>query len=83
MVTPQVVRNDLIEHRFSLGIFMEKVEAEKREKHSYAVLTNEPDYKTLKTIAWDSSPEHPKAELLKQIVHGQLLTTEGVSVCLN
>lgn len=56
----------------TLKAFMEKVEAEKREKHSYAVLTNGPDYNSLKTLVNSSFPEHPKAEMLKQIVHDQL-----------
>ncbi len=57
----------------SLRAFMEKVEAERREKHSYAVLTNDPEYKSLKALVWSAAPEHPKAELLKQIVRDQLL----------
>ena len=57
----------------SLRAFMEKVEAEKGEKHSYAVLVNDPDYKSLKMLVWSAAPEHPKAELLKQIVRDQLL----------
>jgi len=57
----------------SLRAFMKKVEAEKRWKHSYAVLTKDPEYKTLKKLVWSSAPEHPKAELLKQVVRQQLL----------
>ena len=56
----------------TLKAFMEKVEAERREKHSYAVLTNEQEYRSLKTLVWGSAAEHPKAELLKQIVRSQL-----------
>ena len=56
----------------TLKAFMEKVEAERREKHSYAVLTNEHEYKSLKTLVWSAATEHPKAELLKQIVRSQL-----------
>jgi len=51
---------------------MEKVEAERREKHSYAVLTSDPEYRSLKTLVWSAPPEHPKVELLKQVVRSQL-----------
>ena len=57
----------------SLRAFMDKVEAERREKHSYAVLTNDPEYRSLKALACSAAPEHPKAELLKQIIRDQLL----------
>jgi Fanconi anemia group M protein len=56
----------------TLKAFMEKVEAERREKQSYAVLTNDPEYRTLKTLVWSAPPEHPKVELLKQVVRSQL-----------
>ena len=57
----------------SLRAIMEKVEAERHEKHSYAVLTNDPEYRSLKALAYSAAPEHPKAELLKQIIRDQLL----------
>ena len=56
----------------TLKAFMEKVEAERREKQSYAVLTSDPEYRTLKTLVWSAPPEHPKVELLKQVVRSQL-----------
>lgn len=57
----------------SLRAFMEKVEAERRGKHSCAVLTNDPEYQTLKALVWSEAHEHPKAELLRQVVQDQLL----------
>jgi len=57
---------------YTLKAFMEKVEAERREKHSYAVLTSDPEYRSLKTLVWSAPPEHPKVELLKQVVRSQL-----------
>jgi len=56
----------------TLKAFMEKVEAERREKQSYAILTSDPEYRTLKTLVWSAPPEHPKVELLKQVVRSQL-----------
>jgi ERCC4-related helicase len=38
----------------TLKAFMEKVEAERREKHSYAILTNEQEYRSLKTLVWSA-----------------------------
>jgi Fanconi anemia group M protein len=56
----------------TLKTFMEKVEAEKSQKHSYAILANDPEYRSLKTLVWPTTPEHPKTETLKQIVQNQL-----------
>ncbi len=56
----------------TLEAFMEKVEAEKREKHSYAILTNDPEYRSLKTLVSTSTSEHPKVEMLKNVVEEQL-----------
>jgi len=56
----------------TLKAFTDRVEAEKREKHSYAVLTNDPEYKALKNIVDASLPEHPKIELLRETVRQQL-----------
>jgi Fanconi anemia group M protein len=57
---------------YTLKVFLEKVELEKEEKHSYAVLLNDPEYGSLKALVEATSVEHPKAELLKQIVKEQL-----------
>jgi len=56
----------------TLKAFMEKVEEEKREKHSYSILVNDPEYLSLKALVRSTAVEHPKAELLKQIVGSQL-----------
>jgi ERCC4-related helicase len=56
----------------TLKTFMEKVEAEKSQKHSYTILANDQEYKSLKTLVWSTKPEHPKTETLKQIVQNQL-----------
>jgi Fanconi anemia group M protein len=52
----------------TLRAFLGKVELEKAEKRSYAILVNEPEYRSLKASVENSSTEHPKAELLTQIV---------------
>ena len=53
---------------WTLNTFLNKVEQEKREKRSYAILVNEPEYKRL-TTAIDSTPiDHPKKVLLKRLV---------------
>jgi Fanconi anemia group M protein len=57
----------------TLKAFMEKVEAEKREKHSYAILAHDPEYRALKSLVYTTTPEHPKVELLKQAIHNQLI----------
>lgn len=56
----------------TLKAFLEKVDLEKEEKHSYAVLLNDPEYRQFKTMVEATSLEHPKAEMLKQIVKEQL-----------
>jgi len=57
---------------YTLKAFLEKVELEKEDKHSYAVLLNDPEYRKLKALVEETSVEHPKAELLKQNVKEQL-----------
>lgn len=57
---------------YTLKAFLEKVELEKEKKHSYAVLLNDPEYGNFKAMVEATSLEHPKAELLKQIVKEQL-----------
>jgi Fanconi anemia group M protein len=57
---------------YTLKAFLGKVELEKEEKRSYAVLLNDPEYGSLKALVEATSVEHPKAELLKQIVKEQL-----------
>ncbi|MBS7614666.1 DEAD/DEAH box helicase family protein [Candidatus Bathyarchaeota archaeon] len=56
----------------TLRAFLNKVELEKREKRSHAILVSDPEYWKLKTLVENSSTEHPKAELLKQLVKEQL-----------
>ncbi len=56
----------------TLAMFMDKVELQKKEKRSYAILASDPEYKKLKASVENTSTEHPKAELLKQIVKQQV-----------
>ncbi len=56
----------------TLRAFLKKVELEKREKRSYAILVSDSEYGKLETSVKNSSTEHPKAELLKQIVKEQI-----------
>jgi len=56
----------------TLRRFMEKVERERMDKRSYAILTSDPEYRKLKTVVMNNDVEHPKAELLKKIVGEQL-----------
>jgi len=57
----------------TLKDFMEKVDREKREKRSYSILVNEPQYRQLKSLTDNSSTKHPKIGLLIQAVRDQLL----------
>jgi Fanconi anemia group M protein len=56
----------------TLEAFLDKVELEKAEKRSYAILASDPEYARLKTRVESLPTEHPKAELLKQIVKEQV-----------
>ena len=56
----------------TLRSFLDKVELEKKEKHSYAILVSDPEYGRLTELVEKASTEHPKAELLKQIVKNQV-----------
>jgi Fanconi anemia group M protein len=56
----------------TLRAFLEKVELEKSEKHNYAILVSDPEYKKLRASVENISTEHPKAQLLKQIVKEQV-----------
>jgi Fanconi anemia group M protein len=56
----------------TLRAFLDKVEAEKEEKRSYAKLISDPEYSALKSSVENISIEHPKAQLLKQIVKEQI-----------
>jgi len=56
----------------TLKRFLDKVERERREKRSYAKLTKDPEYKELRAIM-EEDIEHPKAELLKDVVRDQVL----------
>jgi Fanconi anemia group M protein len=53
--------------------FMDQVEEEKAAKSSYRVLVKEPEYLALRELVNRAQVEHPKAELLKEIVEEQLL----------
>ncbi len=56
----------------TLRTFLDKIELEKKEKRSYALLVSDQEYKTLKTSVESISTEHPKVEMLKQIVKEQI-----------
>ncbi len=56
----------------TLKSFLEKVELEKGDKRSYALLTSDQEYIRLKTSADKVQLEHPKATLLQQIVTDQI-----------
>jgi len=57
----------------TLKAFLDRVEKERSEKRSYAILTNDPQYEGLKKMVdASSSLEHPKVHLLKQSVGEQL-----------
>ena len=56
----------------TLRAFLEKVELEKAEKRSYAILVSDPEYRKLRASVENISTEHPKAQLLKQIVKEQV-----------
>jgi Fanconi anemia group M protein len=57
---------------WTLKIFLNKVNQEKKEKRSYAILVNEPEYKKIRNDI-DAFPiEHPKLGILKQIVNNQI-----------
>jgi len=57
----------------TLKAFLDKVEREKREKQSYSILVNNPEYAKLRYTVDSSGVEHPKIELLRQNVKDQLL----------
>jgi len=57
---------------YTLRRFLEKVEHEKGQKRSYAILTNDPEYKRLRAAVESTHAEHPKALLLERIVREQL-----------
>jgi superfamily II DNA/RNA helicase len=56
----------------TLKTFLEKVELEKEQKRSYAILIGDLEYQKLKASVENVFTEHPKAELLKQIVKQQI-----------
>ena len=57
---------------YTLRRFLEKVERERREKHSYAILVSDPEYRMLRAAVDGAQAEHPKALLLEQVVKEQL-----------
>lgn len=56
----------------TLKAFLAKVEAEKTEKRSYARLLSDPEFCKFNAHVTNLSIEHPKAQLLKQIVKEQI-----------
>jgi Fanconi anemia group M protein len=56
----------------TLKAFLEKVDREKREKRSYSILVNDPQYRQLETLIYTSSTKHPKIDLLRKDVKDQL-----------
>ena len=56
----------------TLKAFLEKVKLEKAEKRSYAILVSDPEYRKLTASVENIFTEHPKAQLLKQIVKEQV-----------
>ncbi len=56
---------------YTLRRFLEKIDHERGEKHSYAILTGDPEYETLKAYVEKTKIEHPKAVLLERIVEDQ------------
>ena len=56
----------------TLKAFLDKLELEKAEKRSYAILVSDPEYAKLRAWVENQPTEHPKAELLKQIVQEQV-----------
>ena len=57
----------------TLKDFMRKIEAERREKRSYSILINDPQYRQLKAIVESVKIKHPKIRLLLQAVNSQLI----------
>jgi len=57
--------------RHTLKSFLDRVEVEKKEKRSYAILVNDPEYKKLRAFIEGVPIEHPKAELLMRLVGDQ------------
>jgi Fanconi anemia group M protein len=56
----------------TLKIFLNKIERERQEKRSYATLLNESEYKQIQIQVDTKVIEHPKLELLKQIIKEQI-----------
>jgi Fanconi anemia group M protein len=56
----------------TLKVFLDKVEHERREKKSYAILTYDPAYRTARNLLEKNPMKHPKTELLTQTVQSQL-----------
>ena len=59
---------------YALKAFMDRIRLERREKQSYAMLAGDQEYKALEALVQRSLPEHPKVELLKQIILEQILS---------
>jgi len=59
---------------YALKAFMDRVRLERREKQSYAILTGDREYWALEAMVERGLPEHPKVELLKQIISWQLMS---------
>ncbi len=63
---------------WTLNTFLRKVTQEKREKRSYAILVNEPEYRKLTTAIDSIQIDHPKKVLLKRLVQ-EILETKPSS----
>lgn len=56
----------------TLKIFLNKIKRERKEKRSYATIINESEYKQIQIQVDSPVIEHPKLELLKQIIKKQI-----------
>lgn len=57
---------------WTLKIFLNKVTKERKEKRSYAILVNEPEYQKVRSSIDTFQIEHPKLGLIKQIIRDQI-----------
>ncbi len=56
----------------TLKAFMEKLENERREKRTYAIVAGDPLFQGLKDLVERNPVEHPKVDLLREIVAEQV-----------
>jgi Fanconi anemia group M protein len=57
---------------WTLKIFLDKVKQQKKEKRSYAILLNEPEYEEVREYIDTFPIEHPKLGILNQIISDQI-----------